>query len=133
MARIAIIGGGSIGEALLAGLIRAGRQHKDLVVAEKDAQRAKYLSETYSVLVTTVADAAENASFVIVAVKPADVTLVIDEIADAAAHAESESAEQVFVTVAAGVTTEFYESKLPAGRARDPGDAQRARSSSAAA
>jgi pyrroline-5-carboxylate reductase len=115
VARIAIIGGGSIGEALLAGLIRAGRQHKDLVVAEKDAERAKYLSETYSVLVTTVADAAENASFVIVAVKPSDVTFVIDEIADAAAHAESESAEQVFVTVAAGVTTEFYESKLPAG------------------
>jgi pyrroline-5-carboxylate reductase len=115
VARIAIIGGGSIGEALLAGLIRAGRQHKDLVVAEKDAARAKYLSETYSVLVTSVVEAAENASFVIVAVKPADVTLVIDEIADAAAHAESESAEQVFVTVAAGVTTEFYESKLPAG------------------
>ncbi len=87
MARIAIIGGGSIGEALLAGLIRAGRQHKDLVVAEKDPQRATYLSETYSVLVTSVADAAENASFVIVAVKPADVALVIDEIADAAAHA----------------------------------------------
>ena len=33
MARIAIIGGGSIGEALLAGLLRAGRQVKDLVVA----------------------------------------------------------------------------------------------------
>ena len=41
VARIAIIGGGSIGEALLAGLIRAGRQHKDLVVAEKDPQRAR--------------------------------------------------------------------------------------------
>ena len=34
MARIAIIGGGSIGEALLSGLLRAGRQVKDLVVAE---------------------------------------------------------------------------------------------------
>ena len=33
MARIAIIGGGSIGEALLAGLLRAGKQVKDLVVA----------------------------------------------------------------------------------------------------
>ena len=39
-------------------------------MAEKDPDRAKYLSETYSVLVTSVADAAENASFVIVAVKP---------------------------------------------------------------
>ena len=115
MARIAIIGGGSIGEALLGGLIRAGRQAKDLVVAEKSPERAKYLSEKYSVLVTSVADAAENASFVIVAVKPADVPTIVEEIADAAAHAESESVEQVFVTVAAGVTTEFYESKLPAG------------------
>ena len=85
------------------------------MVAEKDSDRAKYLSETYSVLVTSVADAAENAAYVIVAVKPSDVGSVVDEIADAAAHAESDSAEQVFVTVAAGVTTGFYESKLPAG------------------
>ena len=35
--------------------------------------------------------------------------------ADAAAKAESGSAEQVFVTIAAGVTTAFFESKLPAG------------------
>ena len=115
MARIAIIGGGSIGEALLAGLLRAGRQAKDLVVAEKSADRAKYLSDRYSVLVTSVADAAENASFVVVAVKPADVSTIVEEIADAAAHAETQSVEQVFVTVAAGVTTEYYESKLPAG------------------
>ena len=77
-------------------------------------------------LVTSVADAAENATYVIVAVKPSDVASVVGEIAEAAAQAESDSAEQVFVTVAAGVTTEFYESKLPAGCAGDPGDAQRA-------
>jgi pyrroline-5-carboxylate reductase len=115
VARIAIIGGGSIGEALLSGLLRAGRQVKDMVVAERDADRAKYLSETYSVLVTTVDDAAENAKFVIVAVKPADVESVIGDIAEAAARAESDSAEHVFVTVAAGVTTAYYENKLPAG------------------
>jgi pyrroline-5-carboxylate reductase len=115
MARIAIIGGGSIGEALLSGLLRAGRQVKDLVVAEKSPERAKYLSETYSVLVTTVSDAVETATYVIIAVKPADVADVTGEIADAASKAESDSAEQVFVSVVAGVTTEFYENKLPAG------------------
>ena len=115
MTRIAIIGGGSIGEALLSGLLRAGRQVKDMVVAERDPDRAKYLSETYSVLVTTTDDAAENAKFGIVAVKPADVESVIGDIAEAAARAESDSAEQVFVTVAAGVTTAYYEAKLPAG------------------
>jgi pyrroline-5-carboxylate reductase len=115
MARIAIIGGGSIGEALLSGMLRAGRQVKDLVVAEKFPDRAKYLSETYSVLVTTVADAVDTATYVIVAVKPADAGIVTGEIADAVAKAESDTTEQVFVSVVAGVTTEFYENKLPAG------------------
>ncbi|WP_156744543.1 pyrroline-5-carboxylate reductase [Mycobacterium sp. E740] len=115
MARIAIVGGGSIGEALLSGLLRAGRQVKDLVVAEKNPDRAKYLADTYSVLVTTVANAVDHAGYVIVAVKPADVGGLVDEIVDAAAQAESDTDEQVFVTVAAGVTTDYYENKLPVG------------------
>ncbi|WP_196772117.1 pyrroline-5-carboxylate reductase [Mycobacterium colombiense] len=115
MARIAIIGGGSIGEALLSGLLRAGRQVKDLVVVERVPERAKYLADTYSVLISSVSDAVENASFVVVAVKPADVESVMAEIARAAAAAESDTAEQVFVTVAAGITITYFESKLPAG------------------
>jgi pyrroline-5-carboxylate reductase len=115
MARIAIIGGGSIGEALLSGLLRAGRQVKDLVVAERMPERAKYLADTYSVRVASVTDAVENATFVVVAVKPADVESVMGELARAAAAAEIGSAEQVFVTVAAGITITYFESKLPAG------------------
>ncbi len=115
MARIAIIGGGSIGEALLSGLLRAGRQVKDLVVVERVPERAKYLADTYSVRIGSVSDAVENASFVVVAVKPADVESVMGEIARAAGAAESDTAEQVFVTVAAGITITYFESKLPAG------------------
>ncbi len=115
MARIAIIGGGSIGEALLGGLLGAGKQVKYLVVAERDAARAKYLSEKYAVLVTTVSDAVDTATYVVVAVKPADVGSVLGDIAAAAAKLEGDAAEQVFVTVAAGVSTADYENKLPAG------------------
>jgi pyrroline-5-carboxylate reductase len=115
VARIAIIGGGSIGEALLSGLLRAGRQAKDLAVAEKDPERAKFLSEKYSVLQTTVSDAAENATYIVIAVKPTDVESALADIAEGAARAENNSAEQVFVTVAAGVSTAYYEAKLPAG------------------
>jgi pyrroline-5-carboxylate reductase len=115
MARIAIIGGGSMGEALLSGLLRAGRQVKDLAVAERLPERARYLAETYSVLLTSVPDAVENAMFVIIAVKPSDVESVVGEIAQAAADANGDSPEQVFITVAAGVTTTYLESKLPAG------------------
>jgi pyrroline-5-carboxylate reductase len=116
MARIAIIGGGSIGEALLSGLLRAGRQVKDLVVAERMPDRANYLADTYAVLVTSsVTDAVDNATFIVVAVKPADVESVVGDLAHAAADAENDSAEQVFVTVAAGITITYFESKLPAG------------------
>lgn len=116
MARIAIVGGGSMGEALLSGLLRSGRQVKDLVVAERASQRTDYLSKTYSVRVADdVAGAVEHAAYVIVAVKPADVDAVVTEIAEAAGRAEGSATEQVLVSVAAGVTTAFYEARLPAG------------------
>lgn len=115
MARIAIIGGGNMGEALLSGLLRAGRPVKDLVVSEKTPARAEYLSQTYSVRVASLEDAVENAGFVILAVKPADIESVVSELAAAAAKAEGDSVEQVLVSVAAGVTTAYYESRLTAG------------------
>jgi pyrroline-5-carboxylate reductase len=115
VSRIAIIGGGNIGEALLVGLLRSGRQVKDMALAERVPARARYLADTYSVRIANVADAVENADFVIVAVKPSDVESVTDEIADAVARDEADSVEHVFVTVVAGVNSAFFETKLSAG------------------
>lgn len=102
-----------MGEALLSGLLRSGRGVKDLVVAERLPERARYLADTYAVAVTSVSDAVENATFVIVSVKPSDVESVVGEIAQAAA--DTDAAEQVFVTVAAGISTDYFEARLPAG------------------
>ena len=129
MARIAIVGGGSIGEALLSGLLRAGRQVKDLVVAEKDPNRAKYLSEKYSVLVTTVADAVDTATYVIVAVTPFDVEGLVNEIAAAAAKSESDT-EVEALRHAGAVGARTVPADLAAGVGRQPDaeiGAQRAR------
>jgi pyrroline-5-carboxylate reductase len=124
---IAIIGGGNIGEALLSGLLRSGRDAKEIAVAERVASRARYLSETYSVPVTGVADAVQTADVVIVAVKPSDVASVTDEIAEAVEQTAQKAAdersreeqkadvERVLVTVVAGVSTDYFEAKLPAG------------------
>lgn len=101
--------------ALLSGLLRAGRPAKDLVVAELNQARAQELSQTYGVRVTGVADAAENADYVIVAVKPGDVDAVVTTLAEVATAADANSGEQVVVSVAAGVVIEFFEGKLPAG------------------
>lgn len=115
MSRIAIIGGGSMGEALLAGILRAGRPVKDLVVSERSAERADYLARTYAVRVAPPDQALENVEFAILAVKPGDVESVVAEVAAAASRADRSSVEQVLVSVAAGVTTSFFESRLPAG------------------
>ena len=115
MSRIAIIGGGNMGEALLSGILRAGRNAKDVVVSEKAADRADHLARTYSVRAVPIGEAVENSAFVILAVKPGDVESVVAQIASAANQAEPSNVEQVLVSVAAGVTTAFFESRLPAG------------------
>jgi len=115
MSRIAIIGGGSMGEALLAGILRAGRTAEDVVISERVSDRADYLARTYSVRVVPLAQALEGADFVILAVKPGDVASVVDQIAAAAIGAGSGGVEQVLISVAAGKTTAFFESRLPAG------------------
>src|SRR5580693_2118832 len=68
-----------------------------------------------SVAAASATEAVDNATFVVVAVKPDDVESVMGELARAAAAAENDSAEQVYVTVAAGITITYFESRLPAG------------------
>lgn len=115
MSRISIIGGGNMGEALLSGILRGGRRTKDVMVSEKAADRADHLARTYGVRAVSLDEAVENAAFVILAVKPGDVESVTGEIAAAATSAERTSVEQVLISVAAGVNTAFFESRLPAG------------------
>lgn len=115
MSRIAIIGGGNMGEALLAGILRAGHPAKNVVISERVSERAEHLARTYSVRALPIREALEGAEFVILAVKPGDVESVVGEIAAAATDAEPGSTEQVLISVAAGVTTGYFEARLPAG------------------
>lgn len=112
MTRIAVIGGGRIGEALIAGLLEAGYAVRDLVVAEKFEPRAAELASTFGVLTTTIAEASENADVIVLAVKPGDVDGALTEVAKIDLDGER---EQLIVSLAAGVPTSKFESKLPAG------------------
>ncbi|GGF22286.1 pyrroline-5-carboxylate reductase [Williamsia phyllosphaerae] len=110
--RVAIIGGGKIGEALLAGLIASGRATKDLVVAERASSRAQELKDEYGIRVTDVADAVEGAAIVVLAIKPADVDAVLELVSGVEDAGET---ERLTVTLVAGLPTRKYESALPAG------------------
>ncbi len=70
--RVAILGTGKMGEALLSGMVRAGRPASELVVTTHDGGRADVLRDRYGVEVTSNADAVKSASTVVIAVKPQD-------------------------------------------------------------
>ena len=109
MSRIAVLGGGRIGEALLGGLLAAGRDPGELVVAEKAAERAGELSDRLGITATTPAGAVRGAGTVVVAVKPGDVVALLGEVAEAFEPGT------LVVSLCAGLPTSLFEGALPAG------------------
>lgn len=112
MTRIAVVGGGRIGEALISGLREAGTQPQDIVVIESVESRAAELSSRYNVLTTGLELGCEGADVIVVAVKPGDVPAVVGRIGDAISDSVHES---TVVSLAAGVPTEVLENRLSAG------------------
>lgn len=113
MTRIAVIGGGRIGEALIAGLLESGRANKDLVVVEPVPARAEALADRFGIRATDdIADAAKSADLIVIAVKPNDVDAVLVELGKAEL---GDDRDHVLVSLAAGVSTARMEAKLPAG------------------
>jgi len=108
--RLALIGGGVMGAAILAGVLGSGWAADDVEVAEPFAARAQDLAARYGVQVTDDAvQAASRADIVVVAVKPKDVGGLLARIAG------SLRAGSLLVSVAAGLPCAFYEQRLPAG------------------
>lgn len=109
MSLVAIIGAGVMGETLLSGLLRGGRRPDELLVGEKRPERARELEERYGVAVVTNLEAAEKAETLALVVKPQDMEDLLKEISPAVHPG------QLVVSLAAGITTTFLESHLPAG------------------
>lgn len=108
MRRLAILGAGRIGEALLRGLISAGAT--DIVATVRSDARAAELAGRHRIEVTTSnADAVAEAAIVVVAVKPQDIDALLEEIRDALRP------EHTVITVAAAITTAHIEERLPEG------------------
>ncbi|WP_224386852.1 pyrroline-5-carboxylate reductase [Pseudonocardia sp. ICBG1293] len=109
MTRIAVLGGGRIGEALLGGLLAAGRDAEDLVVAERYPARAQELSASLGVTAAPVAEAVRGAGTVVVAVKPQDVVTLLGEVAGVLEPGA------LVVSLCAGLPTSLFEGALPGG------------------
>ncbi|WP_214405863.1 pyrroline-5-carboxylate reductase [Pseudonocardia lacus] len=109
MTRIAVLGAGKIGEALLAGLLAAGQPADDLLFTERHPERADELTARHGVRAVDVATAAGRAEIVVVAVKPQDIGPVLDELAAALRPGT------LVVSLCAGLPTSLFEEALPEG------------------
>jgi pyrroline-5-carboxylate reductase len=109
MGTVAIFGAGVMGETLLSGLLRSGRSTDELVITERRPERAAELEEKYGVRTMTNLEAAAVADTLVLVVKPQDMGGLLDEIAGEVADAN------LVVSLAAGITTDFIETRLPEG------------------
>jgi pyrroline-5-carboxylate reductase len=108
MARIAILGAGKIGEALLAGLLSAGLS--DIVVTSRRQERVDELAERYGAAATlSNAEAIDGAGVVVLAVKPQDLEALLREIGPRLLPA------QTVLSVAAAIPTAAIERHLEPG------------------
>ncbi len=109
MTIVAVLGAGKIGEALLSGLLQAGRAADDLLFTERYPARSEELTKRYGVRGVEVARAAEAADVLVVAVKPQDIEPLLTELAPVLRPST------LVVSLCAGLPTSLYERLLPDG------------------
>jgi pyrroline-5-carboxylate reductase len=107
--RVAVLGAGKMGEALLSGMLRAGRRPADLLFSVRRPERASMLRDRYGVESVSNAEAAKNADTLLLTVKPQDMAALLEDLGP---HVPQ---DRLVVSVAAGTTTSFIERRLTEG------------------
>jgi len=109
--RVAFLGGGRMGEALVSGLIRSGGREKDeIVVTCRREERAREVAERTGVQTSlSNPDAVRWAKTLVLAVKPQDMETLLQQITDVVTQ------DHLVITFAAGIKTSFVERFVPAG------------------
>ncbi|HEY7731840.1 MAG TPA: pyrroline-5-carboxylate reductase [Gaiellaceae bacterium] len=109
--RIALLGAGKIGEALVSGLLSSGwRKPRDIVATARRAERLDELRERYSIRTTlSNAEAVSGAALVVIAVKPQDIDVLLGDIGGLVLP------EQTVLSIAAAIPTAAIERHLPDG------------------
>jgi pyrroline-5-carboxylate reductase len=110
MARLAVLGGGKMGEALVAGLLASGwRKPDEIVVTGRRQERLDELSQTHNVETTLKnAEAVAGAEIIVIAVKPQDIESLLADISTEV------SSHQPVLSLVAAIPTSFIESRLGA-------------------
>ena len=108
--RVAFLGGGRMGEALVSGLLRSGGRARDeVIVSVRREERARELAERVGTAATlSNRDAVEWAGTLVLTVKPQDMETLLEQIAG------SVRPHHLVISFAAGIRTSYIERFLPA-------------------
>ena len=106
MNKIGILGGGNMGTAIIS---RVFKQYS-LAVCEKDSGRARDLKKKFKAAVLDPKALIQKSDIIILAVKPQDMEGVLAEI-----KIFLDKKNIFFISIAAGLTTGFFEKRLGAG------------------
>jgi pyrroline-5-carboxylate reductase len=108
--RVALLGGGKMAEALMAGLIRSGgRSVDEIMITCRREERARELAGKYGVSASLDnAEAARWANVLVLMAKPQDMEVMLEQIRN------DVTADDLVISFAAGMRTSFAEKHLPA-------------------
>lgn len=106
---IVLLGAGVMGGTLVAALVRSGHHPSDIVVCDKSPERAAQVALEHGARHGSAEQAVAGAQIVVLAVKPQDMTGLVGQIRD---HVHPET---LVVSIAAGISTDFLERRLPEG------------------
>ena len=107
--KVAVIGAGVMGEALIAALISSGVNPDLITISEKREDRAQELISKYSIKATDLNANVSDADALLLVVKPQDMATVLEEIKG------SINPKAVVITFAAGKTISFISNGLGTG------------------
>lgn len=99
--RVAVIGAGVMGEALIASLISSGTNAELITISEKRIERCEELISAYGIKAADLAANTAQADIVLIVVKPQDMAGVLEEIST------SLNSQAVIISFAAGKRIEF--------------------------
>ena len=108
MARLAVLGAGKMGQALLGGLLASGwRRPEDIIATGRSKERLEKVAEAHGVATTTDnAAAVAGAEIVVVAVKPQDMEALLSEVSSEI------TTDQTLLSFVAAISTDFIERRL---------------------
>jgi pyrroline-5-carboxylate reductase len=109
--KIAVLGAGKAGEALIAGVLTSGwREPSEVVATARHEERLAELAERHGIATTSNnVDAAKGAGIVVIAVKPQDIETLLADVGSTL------TADQTVISICAAIPTSLIEGHLDTG------------------